>query len=78
MIVEQNLQSNHELALSVEFLKKAHLFGRVKIIVEENEIRIRNAADKDDLFKKMSGLGESIFEDNAVTLQKKLRSEWTL
>jgi hypothetical protein len=78
VIVEQNLQSNHELALPAEFLKKAHLFGRVKIFVEENEIRIRNAPVQGDLFNKMRGLGESLFEDNAVTLQKNLRSEWKI
>jgi hypothetical protein len=50
----------------------------VKIYVEENEIRIRNAPVQGDLFNKMRGLGESLFEDNAVTLQKNLRSEWKI
>jgi hypothetical protein len=48
------------------------------MIGEKNDVRITNTADKDDLFSKMRGLGESVFEDNAVTLQKNLRSEWKL
>jgi len=78
MIVEQNLQIDHELALPAEFLKKAHIFGRVKIIVEENEIKIRNAVDNDSLFNRMRGLGENIFNEDSVTLQRNLRAEWIL
>lgn len=78
MIVEQNLQIDHALALPVELLNKAHLFGRVKIIVDENEIRIRNVDDKKVLFNEMCGLGKTVFQEDSVSLQKNLRSEWVL
>ena len=78
MIVEKNLQNDNELALPVKLLKMAHLSGRVRIIVDEHEIRIRKARDKDDLYQKMLGLGKDIFETDSVTLQRDLRAEWNI
>ena len=78
MIVEKNLQKDYELLVPVELLRMAHLSGRVRIIVEEHEIRIRKAKDKEDLYQKMLGLGEDIFETDSVTLQRDLRAEWKI
>ncbi len=78
MIVEKNLQKDYELLVPVELLRMAHLSGRVRIIVEEHEIRIRKAKDKEDLYQKMLGLGEDIFETDSVTLQRDLRAEWNI
>jgi hypothetical protein len=49
MIVEKNHQKDYELAVPAELLRMAHLSGRVRIIVDEHEIRITKAIDKDDL-----------------------------
>jgi hypothetical protein len=76
MIVEKNLQKDYELAVPAELLRMAHLSGRVRIIVDEHEIRIRKAIDKVDLYQKMLGLGKDIFETDSVTLQRDLRAEW--
>ena len=78
MIVEKNLQQDYELAVPVELLEMAHLSGRVRIIVDKHEIRIRKAKDKDDLYQKMLGLGKDIFETDSVALQRDLRSEWNI
>jgi len=78
MIVEKNIQKDYELAVPVALLRMAHLSGRVRIIVDEHEIRIRKAKDKDNLYKKMLGLGKDIFETDSVTLQKDLRAEWNI
>ena len=78
MIVEKNIQKDYELAVPVALLRRAHLSGRVRIIVDEHEIRIRKAKDKDNLYKKMLGLGKDIFETDSVTLQKDLRAEWNI
>ena len=78
MIVEKNLQKDNELTVPVELLRMAHLSGRVRIIVDEHEIRIRKAKDKDNLYQMMLGLGKDIFETDSVTLQRNLRAEWVV
>jgi len=47
-------------------------------IAEVNEIENRKAVDDDSLFNRMLGLGETIFKEDSVTLQRNLRSEWIL
>jgi hypothetical protein len=78
VIVERNLQKDCELAVPAELLRMAHLSGRVRIIVDEREIRIRIAKDQDNLYQKMLGLGKGIFETDSVTLQRDLRAEWKI
>jgi len=62
--------------LPKELLKKANLFGKVSIIVEENEIIIKKVSKKTVTIAKMVGLGKGIFNKDSVTLQKELREEW--
>ena len=61
------------LELPKELLKKANLFGKVSIIVEENEIIIKKVSKKTVTIAKMVGLGKGIFNKDSVTLQKELR-----
>jgi hypothetical protein len=64
------------LELSKELLKKANLFGKVSIIVEENEIIVKKVSKKTVTITKITGLGKGIFDKDAVTFQKELREEW--
>ncbi|HHT9135969.1 MAG TPA: hypothetical protein ACFYEK_01865 [Candidatus Wunengus sp. YC60] len=76
MIVEKNLKKNSSLELPKELLKKAHLLGKVSIIIEENEIIIKKVSKRSVSIEKIVGLGKGIFDKDSVTLQKELRKEW--
>lgn len=78
MILEKVLKKDSNLELSKELLKKAHLPGRVNIIVEENEIIIKKVSKGAGSHEKMIGLGKGIFKEDPVTLQRRLREEWKL
>lgn len=78
MILEKVLKKNWSLELPKELLEKAHLKGKVSIIVEENEIIIKKVPVKATTLKKMIGLGKGIFDKDSVTLQRELREEWKL
>lgn len=78
MILEKVLKKDSNLELSKELLKKAHLPGRVNIIVEENEIIIKKVSEEAGPGEKMVDLGKGIFKEDAVTLQRRLREEWKL
>lgn len=78
MILERVLNKNFDLELPRELLEKANLRGRVSIIVEENEITIRKAAEPVAVLDKLVGLGKGVFDKDSVALQKELRGEWKL
>ena len=78
MVIKKNIQKDLGLELSWDLLEKAHLKGRVSIIVEENEILIKKEAEPAQVVEKMIGLGKGIFNEDSVTLQRKLREEWKL
>ena len=78
MILEKILKKDSNLELPKELLKRAHLPGRVNIIVEENEIIIKKVLKETGLPEKMVALGKGIFREDSVTLQRKLREEWKL
>lgn len=78
MILEKVLKKDSNLELSKELLKKAHLPGRVNIIIEENEIVIKKVSEETAHPEKMVGLGKGVFREDSVTLQRKLREEWKL
>lgn len=75
MILEKILKKDSDLELPKELLEKAHLLGRVNIIVEENEIIIKRVSEEAVTPEKMVGLGKGIFDKESVTLQRKLREE---
>ena len=78
MILEKTLKKGMDLNLPEGLLEKAHLLGRINIVVEEDEIVIRKASEEVLTPEKMVGLGKGIFNKDAVTLQKELRGEWKL
>ncbi len=78
MIIEKNIYEDCDLVLPGALLKMASLNSRVKIIVDEYEIRIRPSEINNNLYLKMVGLGRNVFEDDSVTLQKALRAEWKI
>ncbi len=78
MVIKKNIKRDLGLELPLELLEKAHLTGRVSIIVEENEIVIKKASEQHQPVEKMVGLGKGIFNKDSVTLQRELREEWKL
>ena len=78
MVIKKNLKRDLGLELPWNLLEKAHLKGRVSIIVEEDEILIKKEAEQAQVIEKMVGLGKWIFDEDSVTLQRKLREEWKL
>lgn len=66
------------MELPKALLEKAHLFGRVNIIVEENEITIKKISEEAAIPDMMVGLGKGTFNKSSVTLQRELRREWKL
>ena len=78
MIIEKNLKKDLGLELSKELLEKAHLIGKVNIIIEENEIIIKKVTGEIAILNEMVGLGKEIFGKDSVTLQKAIRAEWKL
>ncbi len=78
MILEKTLKKGLDLNLPKELLEKAHLLGRVNILVEEDEIVIRKVSEKVWSPEKMIGLGKGVFSKDSVTLQRELRKEWKL
>lgn len=76
-ILEKVFKKNWSLELPRELLEKAHLLGRVNIIVGENEIIIKKVSEEVTAPKKMVGLGKGIFDKDSVTLQRELREEWS-
>jgi len=76
MRLEKVLKEGSSLELPKELLKKARLPGRVNIIIKENEIIIKKALKEIAPFEKMAGLGKGIFNEDSVTLQRRLREEW--
>lgn len=76
MRLEKVLKEGSSLELPKELLKKARLLGRVNIIIKENEIIIKKALKEIAPFEKMAGLGKGIFNEDSVTLQRRLREEW--
>ena len=78
MILEKVLKKDADLELPKELLEKANLQGRIKIIVEENEITIKKVSEKAGTLEGMVGLGKGLFDKDSVTLQRELRGEWKL
>lgn len=78
MILEKTLKKGLDLNLPKALLEKAHLLGRINIVVEEDEIVIRKVSEEVLTTEKMVGLGKGIFNKDSVTLQKELRGEWKL
>lgn len=76
MILEKVLKKGLDLELPKELLKKAHLQGRVNIIVEDNEIIIKKVSEEAGTPEKMVGLGKGVFDKDSVTLIRELREEW--
>ncbi len=62
MIIEKDLKKNLSLELPKELLKKANLFGKVSIIVEENEIIIKKVSKKNGNNRENGWLGERDFQ----------------
>ena len=78
MILEKNIKKDLSLELPKALLEKAHLWGRVNIIVDENEITIKKISEEAVILDMMAGLGKGIFDKDSVTLQRELREEWKL
>ena len=78
MVIKKNIKKDSGLELPWHLLEKAHLKGRVSIIVEEDKILIKKESEQAQVIEKMVGLGKGIFDEDSVTLQKKLREEWKL
>lgn len=79
MILEKVLKKDLALELSKELLEKAHLQGRVNIIVGDNEITIKKVLEMaPHTHEEMIGLGKGVFNKDSVTLQRSLRREWEL
>lgn len=78
MILEKILKKDLALELPKELLEKAHLQGRVNIIVGDNEITIKKVTEKVFPPEEMIGLGKGVFNKDSVTLQRELRREWKL
>ena len=78
MILERILKEGLDLNLPKELLEKAHIMGRINIVVEEDEITIRKASGKIGRLEEMAGLGKGIFKKDSVSLQRELRGEWKL
>ncbi len=79
MVIKKNIKKNLGLELPWVLLEKAHLKGRVSIVVEEeNKILIKKDAEQAHVIEQMIGLGKGIFRQDSVTLQKELRQEWKL
>ncbi len=78
MILEKTLKKGLDLNLPKGLIEKAHLIGRVNIVVEKDEIVIRKVSEKLWSPERMVGLGKGIFNKDSVTLQKELREEWKL
>ncbi|MBI5789102.1 MAG: hypothetical protein HZA78_09635 [Candidatus Schekmanbacteria bacterium] len=78
MIIKKNIQKETSLELPWHLLEKAHLKGKINIIVEENEILIKKQTKKSKVVDEMIGLGKGIFSENSLTLQKKIREDWKL
>jgi len=78
LIIEKNIKKHLSLELPKALLEKAHLWGRVNIIVDENEITIKKISEGAMPPDKMVGLGKGIFDKDAVSLQRELRGEWKL
>lgn len=78
MILERVIKKGSDFNLPKEMLEKAHLLGRVNIVVEENEIVIRKVSEEVAAIEGMVGLGKGIFNKDSVTLQRELRREWKL
>jgi hypothetical protein len=78
MILEKVIKKGSDFNLPKEMLEKAHLLGRVEIVVEENEIVIRKVSEEVMAIEGMIGLGKGVFDKDSVTLQKELRGEWKL
>jgi hypothetical protein len=78
MIFEKVLKKGADLNLPKEIIEKAHLLGRIKIVVEENEIIITKTSEEVVTIEEMVGLGKGIFNKDSVTLQREIRGEWKL
>lgn len=78
MILEKVVKMGSDFNLPKEVLEKARLLGRVKVVVEENEIVIRKASEEVMAIEGMIGLGKGVFDKDSVKLQKELRGEWKL
>lgn len=78
MILEKTLKKGIDLNLPNELIEKAHLLGRVNIVIEENEIVIRKAPGEVWTPDEMVGIGKGIFDKDSVTLQREVRGEWKL
>jgi hypothetical protein len=73
VILEKILKKNLALELPNELLEKAHLQGRVNIIVGDNEITIKKVTEKVSLPDEMIGLGKGVFNKDSVALQREFR-----
>jgi hypothetical protein len=78
MILQKVLKKGVDFNLPKEILEKAHLMGRVNIVVEKNKIVIRKVSEEVAAVEGMTGLGKGIFDKDSVTLQRGLREEWKL
>ena len=72
------LKKGVDFNLPKEILEKAHLMGRINIVVEKNKIVIRKVSEEEAAVEGMVGLGKGIFDNDSVTLQRGLREEWKL